>query len=1105
MFFTSIRRKKKSSGQDSLTGFKKRRLNYENYPKTRKLIDEFNLEEVFRENVKVYGYSRNEDVNRNLLNKEYIDVITIDVEVERVKNDASKKKKDFPETKQDWLSIRTRGSPKVLYNLMKNLSPAQMKDIIDIGFGSMIGMAFEEIPGKIAHFVVDNFDDDSMKLKLSNGVISITLELVYKVLGVPLGGEDINRTNRLGSEDVTTLEWHSQISNKNPTPKKVYDKIQESQMGGILFKLNFLVLFPNAMGLSGKDGQCRPGKSIIGYINEDTKIKSLDWCKYVCMSLKMSKINWIRDGENSYYSRPLTALTCDLISVPRERPSIKYWTTELIKKREIFEISNGGFGLLHLYSDDSSDDDIFEREIVDFVEASYLMYALIINPTVYVSHIRQFWSTARIETTDEETKIITTVDGEPASPLGNDSQGEACPTISSLEAEHNRANIIKTSTLPHDSPPRVTSLAADECSMKHQLNELTDLCTRLQRQQTKMASKLTAQDLEIASLKARIKLLEDRDEGGHDPSGEDTIIKGRSLETGEEIGIERSTDKGSNDTEELVNVLTSLDAASILTSEVQVSVPPAAEVATVSIPPAGEIPIGSGVVPTGSPIFTTAIVATPYSRRKGKEKMVGSETPKKKKLQEQMDVQMARQLEEEMARDTQRMNEQIARNAEITRIHAHYNTKENSSTSGWVLMLWGGAISWTSKKQTCKYEHNADFHQIVDFVEASHLRTVPLFPTMLVTMGEGSGTPTEPYHTPSPEAPQSPQHDLSSSIHLPVTTAIIPTVIPTNIPQLRQYTIRAKIAQSSALLTIADEPASPLGDDSQAQDLEIASLKARIKLLEDRDEGGHDPSGEDTTIKGRILETGEETGIEKSKDKGSNDTEELVNVLTSLDAASILTSEVQVSVPPAAEVATVSIPPAGEIPAGSGVVPTGSPIFTTAIMATPYSRRKVWKQIEDFVPMGTKEEEEIFKRKGLRLEQESTKKVKTSEEVSEEDLKTMMHLMPVEEHFDREDLNQLWVLVKETLNIKQATSDKEKELWVELKRLYKLDVEDQLWTQTQALMHDPVEWRLYDSCGVHHVLSRDQEIFMLVEREYPLRKGLAIVMISNKLQVENYT
>nr|GEY53806.1 hypothetical protein [Tanacetum cinerariifolium] len=41
----------------------------------------------------------------------------------------------------------------------------------------------------------------------------------------------------------------------------------------------------------------------------------------------------------------------------------------------------------------------------------YYGYALTINPTVYVSHIQQFWSTARIETTNEETKILATVDG----------------------------------------------------------------------------------------------------------------------------------------------------------------------------------------------------------------------------------------------------------------------------------------------------------------------------------------------------------------------------------------------------------------------------------------------------------------------------------------------------------------------------------------------------------------------------------------------------------------------------------------------------------------------------------------------------------------------
>nr|GEZ62413.1 hypothetical protein [Tanacetum cinerariifolium] len=54
-------------------------------------------------------------------------------------------------------------------------------------------------------------------------------------------------------------------------------------------------------------------------------------------------------------------------------------------------------------------------------------------------------------------------------------------------------------------------------------------------------------------------------------------------------------------------------------------------------------------------------------------------------------------------------------------------------------------------------------------------------------------------------------------------------------------------------------------------------------------------------------------------------------------------------------------------------------------------------------------------------------------------------------------------------------------------------------------MHALVEWKLYDTCGVHHVTSKDKEIFLLVEKDYPLRKGLAIGMISYKLQVKNYS
>nr|GEX91424.1 reverse transcriptase domain-containing protein [Tanacetum cinerariifolium] len=49
--------------------------------------------------------------------------------------------------------------------------------------------------------------------------------------------------------------------------------------------------------------------------------------------------------------------------------------------------------------------------MVDFIAASPLRYALTVKPTIFASHIRQFWSTARIETTDEGTYILATVDG----------------------------------------------------------------------------------------------------------------------------------------------------------------------------------------------------------------------------------------------------------------------------------------------------------------------------------------------------------------------------------------------------------------------------------------------------------------------------------------------------------------------------------------------------------------------------------------------------------------------------------------------------------------------------------------------------------------------
>ncbi|GJW86633.1 hypothetical protein Tco_0161973 [Tanacetum coccineum] len=103
--------------------------------------------------------------------------------------------------------------------------------------------------------------------------------------------------------------------------------------------------------------------------------------------------------------------------------------------------------------------------------------------------------------------------------------------------------------------------------------------------------------------------------------------------------------------------------------------------------------------------------------------------------------------------------------------------------------------------------------------------------------------------------------------------------------------------------------------------------------------------------------------------------------------------------------------------------------------------------------------------------------------------------------FDRDDLVKLWSLVQERFNSTEPTEDKEIEIWVELKRLFEPDADDELW-KSQKHIHD-ITWRLYDTCGVHHVSTKDgMDIYMLVEREYPLSRGVLTQMLVAKLLVE---
>nr|GEX73370.1 hypothetical protein [Tanacetum cinerariifolium] len=104
--------------------------------------------------------------------------------------------------------------------------------------------------------------------------------------------------------------------------------------------------------------------------------------------------------------------------------------------------------------------------------------------------------------------------------------------------------------------------------------------------------------------------------------------------------------------------------------------------------------------------------------------------------------------------------------------------------------------------------------------------------------------------------------------------------------------------------------------------------------------------------------------------------------------------------------------------------------------------------------------------------------------------------------FDREDLVALWNLVKEKFSLAMPREDKEKALWVKLKRLFEPNADDVFW-KLQRYMHDPLTWKLYTNCGVHYVSStKRHDIFMLTEKDYPLSNVVMILVLSAKLQVE---
>ncbi|GJV98700.1 hypothetical protein Tco_1553952 [Tanacetum coccineum] len=105
-------------------------------------------------------------------------------------------------------------------------------------------------------------------------------------------------------------------------------------------------------------------------------------------------------------------------------------------------------------------------------------------------------------------------------------------------------------------------------------------------------------------------------------------------------------------------------------------------------------------------------------------------------------------------------------------------------------------------------------------------------------------------------------------------------------------------------------------------------------------------------------------------------------------------------------------------------------------------------------------------------------------------------------NFDQEDLEVLWSIVKTRSKKTELVNYMDIFLHLNLKTMFEHHLEDSVWKNQQGLVK-VLNWKLYDSCGVHCVTMQNILYYLLVEKMYPLTKHTLHQMFNEvKLQVD---
>ena len=198
--------------------------------------------------------------------------------------------------------IQKKFSPRILADVMRNLSEAQAQWVKSAGFGSLLGFRMEIYTHRLAYRIADAFCSRTCELRLKAGTVVVTESLVNKILGLPQGPLDIE----LQEGKVGKTTWDEQYRSTSISPGKVRDKLKSSKSVDYNFKMNFLILVYNFFIEANQNMYI--SRRLLSFGGNIDECGRYNWCKLLIDKLRTTHEFWSEGKAWRNFAGPLAFL-----------------------------------------------------------------------------------------------------------------------------------------------------------------------------------------------------------------------------------------------------------------------------------------------------------------------------------------------------------------------------------------------------------------------------------------------------------------------------------------------------------------------------------------------------------------------------------------------------------------------------------------------------------------------------------------------------------------------------------------------------------------------------------------------------------------------------